>query len=60
MCNDAGLEHFTTCASRTFHAPDSVVDSLARPVHFLVVYGPSLSRHYQEVNKRSYSVTVAF
>jgi len=45
-----GLKHFTICASRTFLAPDSVVDSLARPDHFLVVYGPSLSRHYQEVN----------
>jgi hypothetical protein len=48
MSNDAGLEHFHHMVLRAhFHAPDSVVDSLARPVHFLVVYGPSLSRHYQ-------------
>ena len=50
MRNDAGLKHFTDVCDAHFLAPDSVVDSLARPDHFLVVYGPSLSRHYQEVN----------
>jgi hypothetical protein len=50
MRNDAGLNISPISASRTFLAPDSAVDSLARPDHFLVVYGSNLSRHYQEVN----------